>query len=87
MKVYPNPFNSTLTINYTLPQTSDVDIKIFDALGRQIWVDKINGQTAGIHTLTWHGTSAFNRNSGSGFYIVRIEAGQYKNSLKVMLIK
>jgi hypothetical protein len=74
-KAYPNPFNSSTTISFTLPQAGVVKIGVFDVLGREV-----NGMKdghvramslqAGPHNVAFDGSGL-----ASGVYFVRMEAG------------
>ncbi|NQU04911.1 MAG: T9SS type A sorting domain-containing protein [Calditrichaeota bacterium] len=76
---YPNPFNSTVSIRYQLPEASHVKLKIFDISGREV-ATLVNSEVkSGYHTSTW------NANVPSGIYICRMQAGSYVESIKVVL--
>jgi hypothetical protein len=71
---YPNPFNPSTTIQFDLPEESNVRIIIYDILGREVTrvVDGMMG--AGRYNQTWNGQDGTGRSVASGVYIVRIEA-------------
>ncbi|MBN2103414.1 T9SS type A sorting domain-containing protein [bacterium] len=79
---YPNPFNPVTNIQYTLPTAAHVEIRIFNALGQQVasLIDK--RQTAGVHHIQWDG-SGF----PSGLYFYRIQAGEFCDTKKCLLLK
>jgi photosystem II stability/assembly factor-like uncharacterized protein len=79
---YPNPFNPTTAIRYQLSVNSNVKLRIYDILGRLVNTLIEERQTAGIHTVT------FNANSlSSGIYFYRLEAGNFIEIKKMILIK
>jgi hypothetical protein len=79
---YPNPFNPSTVIGYQLPVSSYVSLEVFDLLGRQVAI-LVNGkQSAGQYTVTFDAS-----NLSSGFYIYRIQAGEFVSTKKLMLIK
>ena len=79
---YPNPFNSTTTVEYTLPQKSNVIIRIYDILGREVRTFNQGEQ------VPWHYRVSFNASAlASGVYIYRIEAGNFSQSKKMVLLK
>ncbi|MBT7616930.1 MAG: T9SS type A sorting domain-containing protein, partial [Calditrichaeota bacterium] len=79
---YPNPFNSTTTILYTLPARSNVLVRVLDLTGRQLEM-LINEETnAGSHQVEWSP-----ENLGAGVYLIQMQAGEFNTISKVMLIK
>jgi len=80
--VYPNPFNSVTTIQYELPQRSDVQITIYDLLGRQVTTLLSEIQEAGYKSVQWDAT-----NIPSGMYFYQIRAGKFVQTRKMVLLK
>jgi hypothetical protein len=79
---YPNPFNPTTTISYSLPQKTFITLKVYDVLGRDV-VTLINKEMeAGIHSQQLNLL-----NMPSGIYFYRIEAGNYTQTKKLVLLK
>lgn len=84
---YPNPFNPTTVINYSLPQAEYVTIKIYDMLGREVRT-LINSEIeAGKHSVEWSGKNELGQTVSSGMYIYRIEAGNFVQVRKMLLLK
>ncbi len=84
---YPNPFNPSTTIEYGLPKLSYVSIKIFNVLGQQVAV-LVNSQLArGYHRVVWNTAVGGGVNLTSGIYLVRIEAGEFVETRKMLLLK
>ncbi len=79
---YPNPFNPTTTIGYGLPQASQVNIEIYDLLGRKIVTVDNGVQTAGFHQFVWDASDAT-----SGIYFFKITAGAQTQTRKMLLLK
>lgn len=79
---YPNPFNPSTTINFALPQQSDVMIRIYDVMGRQITTLLDENRPAGYHNIVWYAGSA-----ASGTYFYRIQAGEFAYVKKLTLVK
>ncbi len=71
---YPNPFNSSVTIPFTLNSTDDVAMKVFDVTGREIFVQQPQNLQAGLHRLVWNGMNIDGQPAGSGLYFVRVES-------------
>ena len=84
---YPNPFNASSTIPYTITNESQVKIVIYDLLGREVVVLRNEVQTPGQYTIIWRGKNQFGSNSPSGIYFVRFEAGVVKGTKKLSLVR
>ncbi len=79
---YPNPFNPTTTIQYDLPQRSDVQITIYDLLGREVTSLMSETQEAGFKTVHWDA-----RNVPSGMYFYQIRSGDFVQTKKMVVLK
>jgi len=79
---YPNPFNPTTTIIYGLPEDSPVVIKIYDVLGAEIMKFTEEHKAAGYHKVIFNAS-----NLPSGIYFYRIQAGDYIETKKMILMK
>ncbi len=79
---YPNPFNPTTTIKYSIPSESLVKIKIYDILGREVTVLVNEEKSAGNYTIQFNGN-----NFASGVYLYRIQAGNFVDTKKMILMK
>ncbi|MGE5401838.1 MAG: two-component regulator propeller domain-containing protein, partial [Ignavibacteriales bacterium] len=79
---YPNPFNPSTTINYSIPKVSFVNLKVFDILGREVSTLVSKEQNAGEYKVQFDASSL-----PSGIYIYSIQAGEFRNSKKLLLIK
>ncbi len=79
---YPNPFNSTVTVQYSLPEMGNVHIQVYDALGREVAVLTDGNRPAGHHTLSWNADVL-----SSGTYFIQMTAGNYTNVESVTLVK
>ena len=79
---YPKPFNPTTNINYSIPKSGFVNLKVFDVLGREV-ATLVNGtKVAGNYTVDFDGSGL-----SSGVYFYRIEAGDFISMKKMMLTK
>ena len=79
---YPNPFNPRTEITFNLPDACETRMDIFNIMGQRI-VSLINDNLdAGQHTAEWDGSSM-----ASGVYFYRLEAGDYAESKKMVLLK
>ncbi len=81
-KIYPNPFNSTVTIEYEIAAQCIVKIQIYDVSGQHIETLVDNYVNAGRHSIKWNA-----ENLGSGIYFYRIETTDYKKIGKFILVK
>jgi hypothetical protein len=79
---YPNPFNPNTTIEYSVPQQSLATVKVFDLLGREISVLVNEKKNAGRYSVQWE-ASQF----ASGIYFYTLQAGEYRNTKRMSLIK
>ena len=79
---YPNPFNATTSIQYDLPEESEVTIEIYDILGRKIETVVSGIQPAGSHSVVWDA-----ENQPSGIYFYRMYAGAHVESKNCLLLK
>jgi parallel beta-helix repeat protein len=87
VSAYPNPFNPTTTLQYTLARASYVRIEIYNIAGQRITTLLQQPQPAGIHRLRWNGTNQFGNTVNSGVYFYRIITNQTTKSGKLFLIK
>ncbi|MEE9554416.1 MAG: T9SS type A sorting domain-containing protein [candidate division Zixibacteria bacterium] len=79
---YPNPFNASTVIGYSLPNPANVTVDIYDILGRRIETLVQGEQRAGYHQVVWDA-----EDNSSGMYFYRIQAGEYVETRKMVLLK
>jgi hypothetical protein len=80
---YPNPFNPSTNIGFQLPEASEVTLKVYDMLGREVAALLTNAQmSTGAHTVTFDAS-----NLPSGIYLYQLEAGELSQTRKMSLIK
>ena len=84
---YPNPFNPTTTIEYTLPNSGQVQIDIFDMLGRHIRKLADFNQPPGQFKVLWDATNDLYIPVAGGIYLCRIKAGEYTKVIKLALVR
>jgi len=84
---YPNPFNPTTTIEYSLEQRSHVTISVFNVIGQEVSTLTSQVQSAGPHTTGWDGTDYTGRPVASGMYFYRMTAGDFTQTRKMLLLK
>jgi hypothetical protein len=84
---YPNPFNPSTRIQYDLPTSHVVRLRVYDNLGRQV-AELVNGiQSAGHHEVAWNGRLANGGPAPSGTYFYQIDAGGSKLTRRMVLVK
>ncbi len=84
---YPNPFNPVTTIWYDLLQSADINISIYNMLGQKVKSLENGFRYAGTHLIQWHGDDEQGNLLASGIYICRIEAGKFRHSIEIVLLK
>ena len=84
---HPNPFNPSTRIRYQLPQNASVTLRVFNGLGQQIRVLVAGPKTAGYHEIAWDGRDEHGEPVGSGVYVCRLEAGDFIEVRKMLLIR
>lgn len=84
---FPNPFNPATTIVYTLPEGADIRLNIYNQLG-QLVKTLVNGfQPAGINSINWDGVDNDGVKVGSGIYLYKLEAENFSQVRKMILLK
>jgi len=84
---YPNPFNPTTKIRYDLPEDALVSITIYDIMGRSIRSLVNSQQTAGYRSIQWNATNNLGEPVSAGMYIYMIQAGEFRQVKKMVLLK
>ncbi|KPJ49076.1 MAG: hypothetical protein AMJ41_03655 [candidate division Zixibacteria bacterium DG_27] len=79
---YPNPFNAGTTIEYELPLASDVAIRIYDLLGREVETLLQKDQKAGRYAIDWNSPDI-----PSGIYFYKVQAGEFTETKKMLLLR
>jgi len=79
---YPNPFNPTTTINFQVPQDGHVTLTVYNMVGQKV-ATLVNGNvSAGYHSVVWDAAT-----HPSGIYLYRIEAGDFMQIKRMVLLK
>ncbi len=79
---YPNPFNSTVRLDFGLPEASLIVIKVYDIGGRLITTLSNDMLEAGLHLITWNAKSI-----GNGTYVIKLSKGEFTYVRKLTLLK
>ena len=85
MQNRPNPFKAATSIRFDLPQTARVTLKVYDVSGRMVRTLACGMRAEGRHVLMWNGADDAGAKAGSGVYFLRIQAGDYRATRKMIL--
>ncbi len=83
----PNPFNPTTSIRFELRTSESVSLRVYDVQGRLVRTLLDEARSAGSYTVVWDGRDNSGRSVGSGPYFVRMHAGTYKSTTKVLMLR
>jgi hypothetical protein len=83
----PNPFNPVTRIRVDLPKSCEVSLAVYDVLGREIIRLMTGEQVAGRYRIHWNGRDRYGKQVTSGVYFYRIEAGEFKQVRKMLLVR
>jgi len=85
---YPNPFNPSTMIRYQLPEQTNVTVAIYDIMGRKVrTLLSADNQLAGYRQVLWNATNDFGQPVSAGMYIYTIQAGTFRMTKKMVLMK
>ncbi|MEE9554074.1 MAG: FlgD immunoglobulin-like domain containing protein [candidate division Zixibacteria bacterium] len=84
---YPNPFNASANISFSLPSVSDVELTIFNVLGQEVRSITVENMSPGLGSINWDGTTERGNTAASGVYLYRIEAGDFSATSRMVLLK
>lgn len=84
---YPNPFNPATIISYQLSEASDVEVGIYDSIGREVFILVRQKQPAGFYQVQWNGRDRHGKKVASGAYIYRLRAGEFVQTHRMLLTK
>ena len=81
---YPNPFSSSTSIPYDIHKQTDIQVIIYDILGREVRKFAVGFQTAGSYNILWDGRNNFGQKVASGVYFYKLQAGS-ESQVKKMI--
>ena len=87
LPAYPNPFNPTTTLTFTLDEPQKVTLEIYNIGGRKIITLLNQFIESGKHNVLWHGIDSDGKQVGSGVYFYRMKTAEYQNIKKMILLK
>ena len=79
---YPNPFNPTTTLAYHLPKAASVELNVYDVIGNLVGTLSHGWHPAGVYNIAFDGSDL-----ASGIYFARLNAGDFTQTQKLVLIK
>ena len=84
---YPNPFNLHTNIQYTIPDLVEVKLYIYNITGQRVAILIDQTQNAGSHLISWDGCDSNGRSLASGIYLYQLQAGDFKKTNSMVLLK
>lgn len=91
LQSYPNPFSSSTTLAYTIPEARTtglpVRLAIYDALGRLVLVLVDGRHYPGTFTVAWDGTASSGASVASGLYLAQLVAGEMRQTVRLIRIR
>jgi hypothetical protein len=84
---YPNPFNNTTTIHFSLKEDAQVKLTVYDMMGQEVTTLVSGNRNAGTHSVIWNGMNRSGVPVSSGTYYYRIETDNFTQVKKMTLVK
>lgn len=84
---YPNPFNPTTSIRYSIPEMTAVSLTIYNQLGYEVNTLVNTQQSGGDYEIQWNGTDAAGRHLSSGVYLCQVRAAGFSKTVKLVFLK
>jgi hypothetical protein len=84
---YPNPFNPSTTIRFSLKEDTNIELSVFNVKGQKVKTLKKGNLTKGVHAVIWNGKDTNNNTCASGVYFYRLNVGNKTFNKKMLMIK
>ena len=84
---FPNPFNPTTDITFSIDRAADVDLSIYNMLGQKVRTLTSGSKVAGTHVLRWDGRDEAGSNVSTGIYLYTLTDGNSSITKKMALMK
>lgn len=84
---YPNPFNASTVISFDVPRSGRVVLSVYDVLGKRVATVADAEYEAGHYQVTWEAKTDAGSSLASGMYLIRLDAGEFTSSSKMLLLK
>ena len=84
---FPNPFNPTTTLEYSIPQSGHVELVIYNMAAQKVCTLVSENQSAAYRKVVWNGRNDMGETVGAGLYFYKIVSGDFSKIQKMMLVK
>lgn len=84
---FPNPFNPTTTISFSIPQSQNIELKVFDVLGNEVVTLLNEYKESGEHKVEFSAIGGYTYSLPSGIYFYKLKAGDFIQTKKMLLLK
>lgn len=84
---YPNPFNPSTNISFSLDETAHATLEIYNIKGEKIKTLADNELSSGLHTVEWDGKDKASKSAPSGVYFCKMKVGEFIQTKKMILLK
>jgi len=84
---YPNPFNPSTTINYSVASAGQTTLTIYNMMGQEVVTLVSEQQPAGEYSVVWDGRDAAGISASSGVYLLRLQSGEFSQTRRITLLK
>ena len=84
---YPNPFNPTTTIDYSIATAGDVSIVVYDMMGREVKSLVADFATPGSYSVVWDATNNEGLSVAAGMYVYKMISSDFVEVNKMLLVK
>jgi len=84
---YPNPAKGGLRIDYALPKESQVSLKVYNVMGQMVRTLREGKEKPGFYKAEWDGKDQLGKRVASGVYLYRMEAGEFRKTRKLVVIR
>ena len=84
---YPNPFNPTTSINFSIEENTNVEISVYNAKGQKVKTLVSENLALGKHSVTWNGGDDHGKSVSSGIYFYKMRTGKFTAIKKMIMMK
>jgi len=84
---FPNPFNPVTTLSYALPKTTSLTLIIYNLIGQEVMRWEERDVSPGFYSKLWNGTNKAGIPVSTGIYVYRLQAGDFVQTRKMVLLK